>query len=444
MADIINVLRVVPRDSQFLDRRLGSRGEIFFDQTNNTLRVFNGQIQSGISLAKTDLTNVSNAKFLSKAAAAGVGSAGVNSFSTITVAGQNNVVADSSSDTLTLVAGSNITITTDSTNDRITISASGGGGGGGNTSVSVGPTIPAIPTNGNLWLNTNNGVLYVYVSDGDSDQWIQPAAPTPILSAVAVSGNYNDLINTPDLSVYGRSFSFSVAADDSTQREITSGNLIKFIGAGGLTTSSDADGTITITGGGSTGNVTFNTTTIDTSDSSAITFTPAVVFNSDITVDNDIFVSNNLFSTVSITTPKITSLSSALTLEASSIVLDGSATFYRSTEVVNSISGATGTVTHNFQNGSLFLHSSIAANFTANFTNVPTTDGRSITVALILDQGATAYIPNAVQINGNAQTIKWSGGTPPSGTNNYTDIVNFTLIRSGGSWTVLGSLSTYN
>lgn len=52
-----------------------------------------------------------------------------NSFSTIVISGQSNVVADSSSDTLTLVAGSNITITTNAGTDTITISASGGGGG---------------------------------------------------------------------------------------------------------------------------------------------------------------------------------------------------------------------------------------------------------------------------------------------------------------------------
>ena len=44
-------------------------------------------------------------------------------FSTIAVSGQSNVVADSATDTLTLVAGSNITITTNATNDSITISS---------------------------------------------------------------------------------------------------------------------------------------------------------------------------------------------------------------------------------------------------------------------------------------------------------------------------------
>lgn len=56
-----------------------------------------------------------------------------NGFGTVSVSGQNDIQSDSSSDTLTFVEGSNVTITTDASTDSITISstASGGGGGGG-------------------------------------------------------------------------------------------------------------------------------------------------------------------------------------------------------------------------------------------------------------------------------------------------------------------------
>jgi plastocyanin len=52
----------------------------------------------------------------------------LNIFSTIAVAGQTSVVADSATDTLTLVGAGGITITTNATTDTITITGSGGGG----------------------------------------------------------------------------------------------------------------------------------------------------------------------------------------------------------------------------------------------------------------------------------------------------------------------------
>jgi hypothetical protein len=48
-----------------------------------------------------------------------------SSFTTIAVSGQDNVVADSSSDTLTFVAGTGITITTDNTTDSVTVTNAG-------------------------------------------------------------------------------------------------------------------------------------------------------------------------------------------------------------------------------------------------------------------------------------------------------------------------------
>jgi plastocyanin len=56
------------------------------------------------------------------------GSGSTNAFSTISVAGQDNVVADSTSDTFNLVGGSGITITTDANTDSITITNSAASG----------------------------------------------------------------------------------------------------------------------------------------------------------------------------------------------------------------------------------------------------------------------------------------------------------------------------
>jgi len=47
-------------------------------------------------------------------------------FKTIAVSGQSDIVADTTTDTLTIAAGTNITLTTNATTDTLTISASGG------------------------------------------------------------------------------------------------------------------------------------------------------------------------------------------------------------------------------------------------------------------------------------------------------------------------------
>ena len=121
----------------------------------------------------------------------------------------------------------------------------------------------------------------------------------------------------------------------------------------------------------------------------------------------------------------------------------GTVTLQQSTEVLNTKTSATGTVTHDLSTGTVFYHSSITANFTANFTNVPTTNDRTISVVLVLSQNATGRIPSAVQIAGVAQTIRWQGAVLPSGTATQVDVVSFTLIRTGSVWTVIGALTPY-
>ncbi len=75
------------------------------------------------------VSDTSDAGNLKKALISDFSGAAANTFGTIAVSGQSDVVADSTTDTLTLAAGTNITITTNATTDTITINATGGGGG---------------------------------------------------------------------------------------------------------------------------------------------------------------------------------------------------------------------------------------------------------------------------------------------------------------------------
>lgn len=80
----------------------------------------------GLSDGQALVYVAANNRFENKA----VASVQANSFSTIVISGQSNVVADSSSDTLTLAAGSGIQLTTNASTDTITITNTGGSSGG--------------------------------------------------------------------------------------------------------------------------------------------------------------------------------------------------------------------------------------------------------------------------------------------------------------------------
>ena len=83
-----------------------------------------------VTLANTDISGLGSLATQSgtfSGTSSGTNTGDQNVFTTIAVSGQSNVVSDAASDTLTLVAGTNITITTDASTDTITITASGGG-----------------------------------------------------------------------------------------------------------------------------------------------------------------------------------------------------------------------------------------------------------------------------------------------------------------------------
>ena len=139
--------------------------------------------------------------------------------------------------------------------------------------------------------------------------------------------NGNSLLGSGNIDIAGGGggssapMNFAVGADDSTMRQINTGESIKFIGGTGIDTTSDAEGNITITATGSanTGDVTFSGTTIDSSDSSGITFTPTVTANSDLIVENNIRCTNVVFAesfqSTSTGVPALTS-NSSITLSA--------------------------------------------------------------------------------------------------------------------------------
>jgi hypothetical protein len=161
------------------------------------------------------LTTDANADSITIAAS---GSAS-NSFETIAVAGQSSVVADSGTDTLTLVAGTGITITTDAGADSVTITNSATGANAfGNVAVSGQTTVAADGTNDTLTLVAGTGVTLTTDAGADS---ITIASTINSFSNIAVSGQSN------------------VVADSA-------GDTLTLVAAGGMTITT-ASGTDTIT-----------------------------------------------------------------------------------------------------------------------------------------------------------------------------------------------------
>lgn len=109
---------------------------------------------------------------------------------------------------------------------------------------------------------------------------------------------------------------------------------------------------------------------------------------------------------------------------------------------------ATGTVNYDaLTQGVLYYTSNASANFTLNFRGNSGTTlnsilavGDAISLVFLNTNGATAYYPNAFQIDGSAVTPKWSGGTAPSAGNaSAIDAYSFTIIKTAATptYTVL-------
>jgi|TARA_B100001093_G_scaffold344615_1_gene329353 hypothetical protein len=483
-APVVDRIRIIPRPDDFLDRNVGASGEVFYDKQANTLRLYSGKQAGGFSLLTAGNLSQQLADagvaLLEKTVTVGVDTVNGQATGVFYIDGVEKpqldfvrgytYLFDQSDETNNSYAGlwhplmfattpngdlieggahynpgivylldddpvsmryytdnfqaattKKVLFTVKSSapdtlyywchfhtnqGNEITVSdpGTGGSGSGGGASVDVSDTPPSTPSAGSIWFDSATGSLFVYITDSDSSQWVQPTAPVPdfsTFSSVQITGGAQSI----DASTKSDTLNFTAGTNITMTIDEASNTL-----------------TINSTGGGGGGGGSYDQS-LNTSDS--VTF-------------------------ASLTTPSFTNSGSggAVFDSASTITLDAPdgillENISKQSEILSSLTGATGVVAHDFGANAIFDHTSIASNFTANITNVPTTTDRALNVVLVLRQGATPYIPNAVQIDGVAQTINWVEALVPTGNANSIDVITFSLLRVGATWTVLGGYTNY-
>jgi hypothetical protein len=118
-----------------------------------------------------------------------------------------------------------------------------------------------------------------------------------------------------------------------------------------------------------------------------------------------------------------------------------------STNIIGSAPTATQTIDF-VTSGVHYFTSNATSNITVNFRGDGSTTlnsmmatGGSITISVLITNGSTSYYASAYQIDGNAVTPKWSGGTAPSAGNaSSIDLYSFNIVKTANAtFTVFAS-----
>lgn len=157
---------------------------------------------------------------------------------------------------------------------------------------------------------------------------------------------------------------------------------------------------------------------------------------------------------VDVTTLGTSQASKAVTADASAKVnFIGTTSVAEMIEKVTVQTSTTGTINFDLLTQAVELYTANqAANRTINFRGNGSTTlnsvmavGESMTAAVLMTQGGSAYYLNSYQVDGSSVTPEWSGGTAPSSGNaSSIDSYTFSIIKTAdATFTVLAGQTQY-
>ena len=199
----------------------GSTDELAKVSANDTTAGFlNGKLISGAGITLTENNDGGNETLSIINSAPNVDQ---NLFNTISVAGQNDIIADTTTDTLTVVAGAGISITTDETTDTLTITSTVGVGSDELVKVSANDTTAGY-LNGKLVAGT--GITLTENNDGANE--------TLTIASTAADQNLWETINadTGSTTANTTTDTLTVAGGLGIDTEITGDQLDIILNAG--------------------------------------------------------------------------------------------------------------------------------------------------------------------------------------------------------------------
>ena len=364
----------------------------------------------------------------------------VFAFSNILVSGQNTINATSITSSLTFAGGSNISITTDSANGIITVAqastssifATGG---------DMGLVTEEVTSSEDLGLVTSIATIFYNLGTLVNSGLVDGAT---ILANTTYANIFitNQILTNPL----------------STTGNVTGGNVLTggLVSATGTVTGSSLLGAVvsasgTVTAASVVGGVITGSSTSVTGTTTAASVVGGVITGSSLSASGNVTGGNLITGGIVSATGNITSGNITIT---SALSVGGNITSHAILETANIVAAAPASTT-NFDiiTAAIQYYTSNAnVNFTLNFRGNSTTTantllatGQSTTTALLVTNGASAYYPTVIQVDGSNVTPKWQGGTAPtSGDASALDIYSFTLIKTAANtYTVLGSQTKF-